>query len=316
MKEASWVRTCGAFCMFVAVVLSTTMGYGAVTADPAQVTFTSPQQSATVKLMKDGMPIPAKDVQGWKFLASGHDYREMITVEKMDGAIKIAPSNALEVGSYDLSIETAAGSVVVQVFAPLSDLPDIVQKKAAATGDAEEKIRKSMGLTTGAGRETVNIELAPVYYEGQTLELKVETQPGRTQTWFMNGELIAEGPDQNAIAYTFKEPGEYVLNYVETEKKDGRTVTVARAEANTRVAAMPAVPTDTAVGVQTEFLAPSGYKEYVWTVDGQERSTESSLKYTFKAPGAYAVECLASSPEQGPVQGFQRVKYEVTVRRK
>lgn len=314
MKKASWAKACGAFCVFMAVTLSTTLCWGAVTADPVQVTFTSPQQSATVKLMRDGMPIPAKDVRGWKFLASGHDYKEMIVIEKMDGAVKIAPSNALEVGSYDLAIDTAGGTVFVQVFAPLSDLHDVVQRQKALTGEAEEKIKEKMGLAIGTGRETISIELPPVYYEGQTLELSMERHPGRTYTWFVNGELVDEGPGKNAIAYTFKSSGEYVLNYVETEKRGGQTVTVARAEASTRVAAVPAVPTEARVGAQTEFLAPGGYRKHVWTVDGKEVSVEPSLKYTFKAPGAYAVECLASSPDSGPAQGFQRVRYEVTVK--
>lgn len=146
MKKESWFHTRGGVCALTTVLcLSATLSYGAVTAAPATVTFTSPQQSATIKLTKDGTPIPAKDIRSWQFLASGHDYKHMLSVEKMDGALKIAPSKTLEVGSYDLNIETAQGSVIVQVFAPLNDLPDIVEKTAALTGLSEKKSRRNWG---------------------------------------------------------------------------------------------------------------------------------------------------------------------------
>ena len=316
MKKGSWFHTSGAVCALMVLCLSATLSYGAVTADPAKATFTSPQQSATIKLTKDGAPIPAKDIRGWQFLASGHDYKHMLSVEKMDGALKIAPSKTLEVGSYDLNIETAQGSVIVQVFAPLSDLPDIVEKTAALTGLSEKEIEKKMGLVTATGREEIQIDLPPVYYEGQTLELTMPVKPGRAYAWFMNADLVAEGPEQNALTYTFKEPGEYVLTYIETEKADGKTATVARARAHTRVVPVPGVPTEVAVNTETEFAPPPGYQKHVWRIDGQEVSTEPALKHTFRDPGVHTVECLASSPNEGPAQGFLRIRYNTTVNQK
>jgi plastocyanin len=313
MKKASWFHTSGAVCALMVLCLSATLSYGAVTADPAKATFTSPQQSATIKLTKDGAPIPAKDIRGWQFLASGHDYKHMLSVEKMDGALKIAPSKTLEVGSYDLNIETAQGSVIVQVFAPLSDLPDIVEKTAALTGLSEKKIEEKLGLTTPAGREEAKIDLPAVYYEGQTLELSMPVKPGRAYAWFMNGDLVTEGPGQNTLTYTFKEPGEYVLTYIETEKADGKTIAVARARAYTRVVTVPGVPTEVAANTETEYAPPPGYQKHVWCIDGQEVSAEPALKHTFKDPGVHTVECLASSPNEGPAQGFLRIRYNTTV---
>jgi len=318
MKKARWFHTCGAICALMVLCLSATLSYGAVTADPAKATFTSPQQSATIKLTKDGAPIPAKDIRGWQFLASGHDYKHMLSVEKMDGALKIAPSKTLEVGSYDLNIETAEGSVIVQVFAPLSDLPDIVEKTAALTGLSEKEIKLKMGLSTITRREEIKIDLPPVYYEGQTLELALPAKPGagRTCTWFMNGDLVAEGPEQNAVTYTFKAQGEYVLTYIATEKENDKTVIVAFARANTRVVSVPAVSTEVAVGTEMEFAPPSGYQKHAWSIDGQMLSTEPALKHTFKDPGVHTVECLASAPNEGPQQGFLRIRYNTVVKSK
>jgi hypothetical protein len=293
--------------------LSATLSYGAVTADPAKATFTSPQQSATIKLTNDGAPVPAKDIRDWQFLASGHDYKHMLSLEKMDGAITIAPSKTLEVGSYDLSIETAQGSVIVKVFAPLSDLPDIVEKRAAITGLSEKEIEKRMGLGSSTGREDIQIDLPPVYYEGQTLELTMETKPGRTCAWFVNGDFVAEGPGQNALSYTFKEPGEYVLTYIETEKADGKTIAMAQARAHTRVVPIPGVPTEAAVNTEIKFAPPPGYQKYAWFIDGRNVSSEPTFQYTFREPGVHTVECLASSPDEGPAQGFLRIRYNTTV---
>ena len=318
MKKASWFHTSGAVCALMVLCLSATLSYGAVTADPAKATFTSPQQSATIKLTKDGAPIPAKDIRGWQFLASGHDYKHMLSVEKMDGALKIAPSKTLEVGSYDLNIETAQGSVIVQVFAPLSDLPDIVEKTATLTGLSEKEIEKKMGVASATGREETQIDLPPVYYEGQTLKLTMAANPvpGHTYTLFMNGDLVAEGPEQNALDYTVKEPGEYVLTYIETEKENGKIAIVARARAHTRVVPVPGVPTEVAANTEMQFAPPPGYQKHVWRIDGQEVSTEPALKHAFQAPGTHTVECLASSPNQGPEQGFLRIRYNTTVNQK
>ncbi|MBI5092537.1 MAG: hypothetical protein HZB26_08860 [Candidatus Hydrogenedentes bacterium] len=315
MKKASWLHVSGATCVLMVMCLSATLSYGAVTADPASATFTSPQQSATIKLTAAGAPIPAKDIRSWQFLASGHDYKHMLSVEKMDGALKIAPSKTLEVGSYDLNIETAQGSVIVQVLAPLSDVPDVVEKMAALTGQSEKKIEEKMGLATATSRSEIKIDLPPVYYEGQTLELTVPAKPGpgHACVWFMNGDSVAEGPERNSLTYTFKEPGEYVLIYIETAKENDKTVAVARAKAHTRVVPVPGVSTEVAVNTETEFTTPPGYQKYVWRIDGKEVSREPALKHTFKEAGVHTVECLASSPDKGPAQGFLRTRYNTTV---
>lgn len=134
MKNANCFHTGGAVGALIVLCLSAALVGGAVTAEPANATFMSRQQSATIQLTNNGAPIPAEDIRGWRFLASGRDYNHMLSVEKMDGALRIAPSKTIEAGSCDLNIETAQGSVIVQIFAPLSGLPAIVEKTAALTG--------------------------------------------------------------------------------------------------------------------------------------------------------------------------------------
>ena len=316
MKQRNRVRANGFVYAFLILSLSATVSYGAVTADPAKATFTSLQQSATIKLTNDGAPIPAKDIGGWQFIVSGHDYKHMLNVKKMDGALEISPSTTMEVGSYDLNIETEEGPVVVRVFAPLSDLPNVIEKTAELTGQSDQRIKEKLGMVTATGREDIQIDLPPVYYEGQTLNLTMPLQPGHSCAWFMNGSLVAEGPEQNALSYTFEEPGEFVLTYIETEQSDGKTIALGRARAYTRVVLMPGIPVETAVNAETAFAPPPGYLKHVWRIDGQEVSTEPTLRQTFPAAGTYTVECMSTSPDGEPAQGFLRIRYITTVNSK
>lgn len=146
MQKINGIYGSGALVVLVVAYLSALMSYGAPTATPMTATFTSLKQSVTINLTKDGSPISAMDILGWQFLASGHDYKHMLIVEKLDGALRIAPSDTLEVGSYDLNIETTEGAVIVLVLAPLSDLPDVVEKMAAITGQSEKKNCGKTGL--------------------------------------------------------------------------------------------------------------------------------------------------------------------------
>ncbi len=314
MNKTSWFPTRGVLCAFMVLCLSATMSHGTVTADPVKVTFTAPQQSATIKLVNDGAPIPSKDIRGWRFIASDHDYKHMLSVEKTDGALKIAPSPTMEVGSYDLSIETAQGAVSVQVFAPLSDVPDIVERIASLSGLSEKKIKEKLGMMASFVREETQIDLPPVYYEGQTLELTMVAKPGHMCSWFMNGDLVTEGQDQNTFTHTFKEPGEYVINYIESASENGEIKSATRAVAHTRVVPVPGVPAEVAVNTEMTFAPPPGYQKHAWRIDGQEVSTEPALKHTFREPGVHAVECLASSPNQGNARGFLRIRYNTTVK--
>ena len=297
------------------IALYSQNGYSAVTAEPAEVTFVSPSQSFTIHLSSGGTPIPAADIQGWKLLASDHDYQHMIVVEKMDGAVIVSPSKAVELGSYDLSIETSKGSVVVRVFMPLSDVPDIVEKMTALTGQSEARVKEKLGLSSTTGRGEITFTLPPVYYEGQTLEQTLAKAPeaGHTATWFINGEVVDGDIGNNAFSYTFEKPGEYVLTYLETVKENGAVVVVARGSATTTVVAFPSVSAETTAGTPITFSSPAGFQKCVWSVDGKEISTGDSLTYTFASSGTSVVECLATNPVKGPSGSFLRVRFRTNV---
>ncbi len=303
MKTASYFHGGSTVSVLLVLCLSAALSNGAITTNSTSAIFMSPQQSATSKLTKDGVPVPVKDIRGWQFFPSGHDF---------------APSEILDAGSYDVTVETAGGAVIVPVFIPRRDMPNIVAKRAALARQSEKKIEETLGIAISTARREIQIELRPVYYEGQTLELTVATKLERRHTcaWFINGNFVAEEPKRNALTYTFREAGEYVVTYIETEKKNGKTAAVASATAYTRVVPAPGVPTEVTINTETEFTPPRGYEKHVWCIDGVVVSSAPVLKHAFQVPGSHTVECLASAPSQGPAQGFLRLRYYTTVNSK
>ncbi len=312
MTRICWPRSCALTFALAAVCLAATPSYGDVSADPATVTFRSPSQSFTIQLTNDGTPIPAKEISGWKLLASGHDYIHMVDIKKMEGAITITPSSSVELGSYDLNIATAHGSVLVHVLTPLTDTPDMVEKMEALAGQSEKRIEAKMGLKTASGRSIIKIDLPPVYYEGQTLELTMPTEPDDSQTcmWFINGETVTDTP---TLRYTFLEPGDYVLSYIESAIENGEPIVAARAESFTRVVSLPPVTNDVEVNTTMTYLPPAGFGKYRWSVDGKAESEAAEFPRSFSEPGTYTIECLATAPNAGPANEFQRVRYRTTV---
>lgn len=314
MKRKLWSSSLSALCALVIACLGAAPAFGAVTADPPTATFTAPEQSATIALARDGVPLAAGDIGAWQFLASGHDYKHMLNLKKTDGAIIISPSATMEVGSYDLTLQTSGGTVVVRVYSPFSDLPDIIATQSALTGRSEAKIREELGMTTPLGREQLLLEIPAVYYEGQTLDITVPATPGRSGLWFINGEQAAGGPDHNTLSHTFLETGEYVLDYVEGEKRDSVLIPLSRATMLVRVVSAAEIATEIAVNTSMHYTPPAGYRQHVWRLDGEEVSREPAWQHTFRTPGVYLVECLATIPDAGPAQGFQRIRYRTTVK--
>lgn len=283
--------------------------HAAVTAEPKAVLFNSMESSVTVKLLKDGAPMPAAEIRGWRLMASGHAYNHMLKLVKADGAITISPGQ-MEVGSYDLVIDTSAGQVIVQVLAPLTDMADTLEKQAQVLGITVDELKQRMGLVKplAHGRE-VRLELPETYYEGQTLELTMPLEADLVYVWKVNGEVVKQGPGENVFSYTFAKPGDYSVEY--EERADNAVL--AKASAKTAVKTLDPVQVKIKATQEQKFDGPDGYRAYAWALDGKLQSKEKNFKFRFMAPGAYKVECTATQPESGAAGGFLRQYYEVVV---
>jgi hypothetical protein len=282
---------------------------GALASDPAYVTITKPDQSFTVKLTLDGKPLPAAAIKGAKYMASEHDYARMFSLAKKDGEVTVTPTKLLEVGSYTLVLTTTHGPVNVEILAPLTDLPDTIEKQAAAMGISVDELKTKMGLTHKMAREQLALTLPPSYVEGQTLVVTVDANPKRVFTWSVNDKVVKQGAGENTLTYVFEKPGKYT---VAISEKEGDTV-VATTTAATEVTAAKPIPWDVTVATTAEVTGPKGYKQYTWSLNGKKVSDGPSFKHTFSTAGKYTVECHAEDPEDKKLSQSVNVRYDVTV---
>lgn len=295
--------------MLAGALLLSAGAQAAVTADPERIRFDSQEDTATVQLRANGDPLPASAIRNTRLLASGHNYMHMLDCQAKDGKVLLKPTRELEAGSYDLVLDTRAGHVTIKIYAPLDKMRSVVDEAATATGISMEQARDKLGLTTTLPRVEVDIDLPPVYYEGQAVRLRMPQDANRTYEWGINGVVLKDGRGANTFTYVFPEPGSYVLSYV--EKVDGK---VAAAElAETTVVPVPAVAWEARAGQEFVLMGPAGYTAYVWTVDGKEVAKSREFAYTFAQPGHYTVECMATGPTEGPGDSYMRRVYETTV---
>lgn len=219
--------------VLAAVTCVCTGAWAAVTADPGSVTFNTPDQSQTVKLMNDGAPLPASEIQGYDLLVGDHTYEYMVSMEKHDGSVTIKPTDKLEVGSYRMVIHTTHGPVDVAVYSPLAEIESVLDKQAAALGIPVLELKERLGLTVPIrGGEKVTFTLAPVYYVGDKLLIETPCAADRSYEWRVNGKVVASGMGTAAapLDYVFTTPGVNVVEYNESAKD--RVLATGRASTN------------------------------------------------------------------------------------
>lgn len=285
-----------------------------VVADPPRLSFVSETESHTVRLSDGGSPLAAKDIKGWKFMAEDSNYAHMMTLTPVEGGFTLKPTSTVEVGSFDLTLDTTRGPVTVPVATPLSGEADVVQEAGWTDAQQKREVELRMGVASRLAREQVSFELAPRYYEGQTLIIEQQARPGHVYSWSVNGKTVAEGPNEATLRYTFPKPGEYIVNYTETATDQHRSFTVAQTESQTEVVALEPTAVTCKAGGTVKFTGPKGYAKFAWTVDGKVVEGEGgNLTQRFATPGSYTVECLGTEPLEGVASGFVRNIYSVEV---
>lgn len=281
----------------------------AVELTPTQIEFGKIDASETIAVVHNGQAIPASDIKSVKLWAGGHDYDHMIEVKKADGQVTVQPSELLEIGSYDLIIDTANGKGTVTMMAPLDKLYSSLESRADRLGITVDELKSRLGMTRQLGQEYVSLNLPKVYYVGQTLSVPMEQVKGRTYAWAVNGTAIQVGVGDARMNYTFTEPGIYDFTYVE---KEGDRVVAAGFGATT-VVAEPPVHSEVKQNTAQKFVAPIGYSHYVWSVDGKEVAKGDTLTYEFSERGSHVVSLHAHTPVAGNVEALRNVTYVVTV---
>ena len=284
--------------------------FAVVYAQPDSVTFTSHGQRVAIKVLNDGVPVPASRISSVRLLVEPHDYDHMVKVTTGDGVVNLEAAEALEVGSYTLAITTADGQAKVSVYAPLSELPNTLENRARLLGISDDEMRQRLGLTSETGREAITIQLPPVYYVGQTLTLPMDTRPDRHCTWMINNKVVLEGLGKSTLVHTFTETRDCVLTYIE---RQGNAI-VASATAYTKVVDLPAMRIEAARGEMIALNGPAGFSRYSWTVEDSVQGKERAFTHSFKDSGVYKVVVSAEGPLPGWPEGWQRFTYVIHVR--
>lgn len=302
MKTARYVVWC------VVAALAVSPAFGQVTADPESVTFRNQEDSQTIRLSHDGRPVPASAIGKVEFLVDTHTYEHMIRVERQDGAVVVTPT-VMESGWYTLVIHTDMGTASVVAYAPLAHIAESLAERAAALGIPVAQLEERLGLAQRSRIETIDIELPPVYYEGQSIIVNAPESPEAVHIWTINDEEVARGMGTNRLVYTPKQTGDLILTYV---KEVGGAI-VASDTAATRVIPLPSVPATATVNRAITFHGPSGYGTYTWTLDGQAVGSDSQLQHTFATPGTHVLVCEARGGADDMAEAYRRVTYKVTV---
>lgn len=283
--------------------------YATVTADPAVLVFHNNTQTETVVLMADGKPVPAENVKGWRFLVDQRNYSHMLLVTPTAEGVRIRPSATAEVGSYALVMDTPEGSVSLQVYMPLSDEQSSVEALAQRMNLPVDEIQKQMGMTQRLGRDVITLNLLPVYYLGQRIQIDMPGKATRTALWKVNGKTVQEGPDAYHLDYVAAEPGPTLLVY---EERENGAVT-ATATALTEIAAEPPILYETGTNTTLTLQAPPGFAEYAWLMDGTSVTAGTAFSHTFVEPGEHTITIKCTSPTSPGGYAFREVRYAVKV---
>lgn len=281
--------------------------HGEITVSPQSVTFNSMDEVAAVGVSSGGGPVVASHISGWSLLASGHRYDHMLNVETKDGVLSIRPSDKLEAGTYELAIETTDGSATVTVFAPLRSLKSVVEQKAEAMGITIPEAKARLGLQHTMGVGVIDLNLPPVYSVGQTLRLELPPADAADFSWLIDGEVVKQGKGANTFAYTFPDPGDYIVSV----RQFGEGIK-AEGSALVTVAVPPSVGVTAKRNQELRMHAPEGYDSYRWEIDGEYAGGEQILMHKFRGAGTYEVEARGSTTVSDSKE-FGLVRYRVEV---
>ena len=299
----------------VCVVALTAMVFSAaaqqtLTTDREAVTFNHHEQTASVQVLRAGRPVQINRVTGYRFLVGDHNYSHMISVRPEDGRLRVTPTYQLEVGTYLLSVDTNAGRINLTVNAPLAQLEDSLEARAARAGVSKHEMMQMLGLSTPDPRERMRLSLPATYYEGQTLVVDMPARPGRHYTWLVNDQVVKEGHGKSELEYTFRQPGDYVVELIERENG----IVIASAGDVTRVLSLPTRTVEVRAGTEFVATAPEGYRRYAWVSNGRDIGNGRQMRYYVPAPGEYDLEVISEDPVSGPRDQFSRARYHIVAR--
>ena len=297
--------------LMLGTVLVIPLASGAtLTTEPEKVVFDRASGSATVRVLADGVPVPAAHIRGFHLMAGKSDYSHMFRFAKADGAVTLTPSPTVESGSFDLRIDTALGDAWLKVYTPLGEDPTSLETLAKKLNMPVEELRNEAGLCREMKRSGgVEMELPPVFPVGKTLTMDMAPAADIRARWQVDHETVSESAGKGVLTYLFREAGSHLFTYTEFK---GDAVT-AQASAIVKGVETPAIDVSVNVGDTLTLTAPEGYGQHTWTIDGAPAGTGASLDVKRSTPGEAVVTVLSEKPSTGRPEEFERVLYRVKI---
>lgn len=206
-----------------AALFTARVACAAVTADPSAITLSAPEKAVAIKLNDGTKAIGGAAIKGYTFNVDDHTYENMVSVKPTETGVDVTPTEEAQVGSYDLTINTTAGAVLIKVNMPLDEAPDSLKNQAEAQGMTVDELLIKNGVAKPLAREKVTIEAPGPYEPGSTFRLLTPCPDDRDYEWRVNGKVVMTGHGPEPFEYTFGEAGTYVLEY--RDHKPGVTAT-------------------------------------------------------------------------------------------
>ncbi len=283
--------------------------------EPSRVTFHTRGARAEVRVLRNGQFVPTDSIHSLAAIATGSDYSRMFNLRTGDrpGSVIIeGREDTLEIGTYDIRIGVNGEETYAVVHAPLTELPDTLEREAERRGIDVQTLKQELGLSREAPRAHLSISLPSAFYEGQILRLGLGHEPGRYFQWFINGEVVHEGIGAANLAHPLDETGTHSLR-VEERRESQQGHLVASWEGEFDVLEMPTADWSVTAGREFAIEAPAGYTAYTWYVDGREVGSGRSLTHTFEQPGQRRLECVAQTPDEDAMWAYRRIRWNVNV---
>lgn len=300
----------GPCALLLAVLLCATSAVsGDLKLDPASIVFDNQKDAKTVRMSSGDLAVSGTALRRTRFLVGEHDYDHMIRVTAREGELEITPTADLQVGSFDLLVETDLGSAYLKVYSPLRELSDTLAAEAAALGLTVDEFRRKQGLTVQLRQEHITLDVPPVYFRGQALKIPLTSAPDRNHVWMINGKFVKQAQGEDAsLEYLFLETGRHAIAYEERVGETG----VAYANATVEVVDMPAVETEVKAGREVHFSAPRGYKGVQWTLEEMNAGSGDTFTHKFSELGAYRIVLRADKLDSAAGE-FALLTFLVTV---
>jgi hypothetical protein len=244
-------------------------------------------------------------MRGFHLMVGKSDYSHMFRFSKADGTLTLTPSPTVEVGSYDLRIDTAKGDAWLKVYTPLGETRKTPQELNVPAGVST----RPTGASGEMGRRGVEMDLPPVFTVGRTLAIDMGAAADMTARWEVDRMVVSEGMGAGALAYLFREPGPHLFTYTEFSGE----VVAAQTSAVVEGAYAPAKDVTVDAGTTLALEALPGYGQYTWTVDGKPAGSGAALEIRRDAPCELLVTVLSEKPAVGRPGEFDKTIYRVKV---